>query len=30
MTEALRAVLSAVDEAKASEAQGQPAPAWVP
>jgi GTP-binding protein len=30
VTEALRAVLCVIDEAKASERQGQPAPAWAP
>jgi GTP-binding protein len=30
VTEALRAVLSVMDEAKASEGQVQPAPAWAP
>jgi GTP-binding protein len=30
VTQALRAVLSVIDAAKASEAQAQPAPAWAP
>jgi GTP-binding protein len=30
VTEALRAVLSVIDEAKASEAKAEPAPAWAP
>jgi GTP-binding protein len=30
MTEALRGVLAVIDEAKASQAQAEPAPAWAP